>query len=704
MAEIYKPEPISAPNYTQFIRGIDTNAIKRAQIGSAGEVIKGAAQTLDATAKGVTNAYDIHLENTLKPDLQKIQESKGADYISKGGPSIFDPKGFYDATNGAHAEADDGDLPNAFDQKVKDAKVRGYPPGVATITSELPKYQRAYEAGNMSPTQYWMQMQSRVSQAKAQYPGFTDKIDQIASQVTGGRPADELRKAMLAEADARARAGSEGTDKRQQFILSNTEHLSTALGDKWASQVQGMPLEQIASIVGNVKAKQANEDRDYKRLEHIKAMGGDVGLEVTTQARAAGDYRMTNDINKFYGGVDFSKVIEQAGTKGLDAESQNQLASIFEREQAKGLNQFDQDMQKYRRLGLSRDEAEKMRTDYKARWAEVHEALTNKDTGVLYSTQRLGKAQLDDSDQFLNRTVPGYTTMKTLQRAFPQMAFEVITQISKGKNITDLQDAYSKASAAKAQIDPGHSSVGSDLNSLIEEAKRTGKPLATSNALNTLVDMHMAPLEHPESFTDEARANAVSALFMNDGQGGNKAMLSLPRTQADKEKLWSRLTNPKVMEQIYKVAQTKPTIEQGMDAWMKENFASLFGGKAQNLSLFTEPGQSTKEMKFNPSTFQIEVKEKAGQEPGYATYKRERILGGRSQTAQESTVNDMNTALLSLKTWAEKTKQDPNQFINELFGRYMGISLDNKKSQNPFSGLLEVLPTSDKPAESSKKQ
>ena len=175
MAE-FNPTPNAQQpgNYTGLSQGI-----RSSRNNAVGKLFEGLAETLDMGIK----EQDRNVQANIRQD-------------------IFDE---VDSVQGEFGVPDATDLQEDTDE----ISSRTAPAGVTNAAGQLETLQAAYAQGKLKESHYWARMNSMVRQLRGKYPGYRAEIDTMVSGVTGARPANALRSALMREWDEAAGSTSD---------------------------------------------------------------------------------------------------------------------------------------------------------------------------------------------------------------------------------------------------------------------------------------------------------------------------------------------------------------------------------------------------------------------------------------------------------------------------------------------------------------
>ena len=179
-------------------------------------------QTAETMVKGISSLFE-----SAVTGFDQLFETKAKDQvkdIAKTADTMFGNNAAVDAVAaGGNPTEVLGDV-NASGEGVlggRGGTAKGAPPGVDKLGARISSLDEAYRNGDLSNSKFqaWVEMETR--KAVAAYPAYEDKIRAEVRSRLGGSP-DALRKSLVADLDAKYRAGKTEADKVYAFITKES--------------------------------------------------------------------------------------------------------------------------------------------------------------------------------------------------------------------------------------------------------------------------------------------------------------------------------------------------------------------------------------------------------------------------------------------------------------------------------------------------
>lgn len=139
----------------------------------------------------------------------------------------------------------------------------------------LSKLASAYNQGKVTQEYYYQRLASNLKSLRSKYPGYEKQVDDIVQRVTGTRPANAFRDAMMANMEAANASASSASDKYQQWVVQdgNIGYIQMAFPDYFENPGKYSP-EQVYSGVAALKGADQTWESQKLQLEGNKAFAG----------------------------------------------------------------------------------------------------------------------------------------------------------------------------------------------------------------------------------------------------------------------------------------------------------------------------------------------------------------------------------------------------------------------------------------------
>lgn len=198
--------------------------------------------------------------------------------VDRTGEILFG--GLADALTGAVGVADqavrnriEDDVYNVFDEQTEsllplaedftgiDTGVgdRDVPEEIVNSGRQLKRLQNAHTSGVLSDTAYYTRLEAESKRLRAKYPGYRDVVDSTIQSVTGVRPANALRRALMSEMSQLNANAMKEANRRRNFLTDAMKN-----GYITWERAQGKSFEEIESIVFNNMSRRGEIER-FKR-------------------------------------------------------------------------------------------------------------------------------------------------------------------------------------------------------------------------------------------------------------------------------------------------------------------------------------------------------------------------------------------------------------------------------------------------------
>jgi len=197
------------PDFTGSSRGIDTNKAFEKLFAGIGDAIEYS-----------TKSKDLEIRTNIRKDAQAGFDVTQNESISAlgGSPAGEPPSGLMD--------------------------------GKDTIE----RMKTAYDQGLISDTHYYGRLTSQLKSLRTKYPGYEDVVDSIVQDVTGTRPANAYRSALMDAIKTEAQNEEQSANKWDTYVKQNEEFLVQLYPDYFQNPDKYDQME-IRSNIAKLKAE-----------------------------------------------------------------------------------------------------------------------------------------------------------------------------------------------------------------------------------------------------------------------------------------------------------------------------------------------------------------------------------------------------------------------------------------------------------------
>lgn len=197
------------PDFTGASRGIDTNKAFEKLFAGIGDAIEYG-----------TKSKDLEIRTNIRKDAQAGFDVTQNESISAAGGSPA-----------------------------------GEPPsGLMDGKDTIERMKTAYDQGLISDTHYYGRLTSQLKSLRTKYPGYEDVVDSIVQEVTGTRPANAYRSALMEAINTEAKNEQETAGKWDTYIKQNEEFLVQLYPDYFQNPDKYDQME-IRSNIAKLKAE-----------------------------------------------------------------------------------------------------------------------------------------------------------------------------------------------------------------------------------------------------------------------------------------------------------------------------------------------------------------------------------------------------------------------------------------------------------------
>lgn len=194
------PESVLPPAYTSTPRPLRTG-----DHGAIGTLFSGVADALQSGVRNADRETQANIEKQIFDEVVDIQEEFGV-----GSATTMQ----------------------------RDAAEGVTPREITRSMNHIQGLQNAFEQGQLRESHYWARLNSMTRQMRSRYPGYRVEIDRMVSGITGRRPANALRSALMNEFEEDARRRSAEASDYERFANQNLDKLPT---DFFLRQEAGNP-------------------------------------------------------------------------------------------------------------------------------------------------------------------------------------------------------------------------------------------------------------------------------------------------------------------------------------------------------------------------------------------------------------------------------------------------------------------------------
>jgi len=144
------------------------------------------------------------------------------------------------------------------------------PQGVADGIDQLKLMQNAYEQGRITDTHFYGRMTAQLKSLRAKYPGYEDIVDNAVQDITGVRPANAYRNALMDMINQEQQASQNEDNKWQTWLNQNDEYIGNVAPDYWENPDK-YDKNQLRADVAKYKSQDQAIQSENLRIGNLKA-------------------------------------------------------------------------------------------------------------------------------------------------------------------------------------------------------------------------------------------------------------------------------------------------------------------------------------------------------------------------------------------------------------------------------------------------
>lgn len=128
------------------------------------------------------------------------------------------------------------------------------PQGVADGIDQLKLMQNAYEQGRITDTHFYGRMTAQLKSLRAKYPGYEDIVDNAVQDITGVRPANAYRNALMDMINQEQQTSQNEENKWETWLNQNDEYIPNVAPDYYDNPDK-YDRNELRAQVAKYKAK-----------------------------------------------------------------------------------------------------------------------------------------------------------------------------------------------------------------------------------------------------------------------------------------------------------------------------------------------------------------------------------------------------------------------------------------------------------------
>lgn len=564
--------------------------------------------------------------------------------------------------------------------------------GIASLES----LQAALEQGKISDVYFYGQLTAMSKGLRAKYPGYEDYVDQSIQSITGVRPANAFRDAVLAE-----QASNEATLRNEENKWDTWEKQNEAVILQLFPDYFNDPSKYSRESIRQGVASKKSELAQIDQINSETTMLLNQGRLTDEQAKENATVGLNQTVNTFmtgtanamgFNGSDAMKQIARMQTEGYTDEEyaglmaqMNQVEGALRYQMSQYLNNpldpSNPESSFAVILGNEGTAANTLIENAMAPFNAIKQMIVNKEFGLAsYYTNLNANMQSKDFNSILNAS-PELRIANGLSQISPDLAQLFITEGGRQEGI--FSQMVPELVARQA--------IGVDtFEEQVERIiKSTSDANSKSSGINTLIDTSLTSIVSGQLAPDQL-ANAVNGIY---GYDDNRSTIFENVNPNDRNRLFTRMYSPEVTQAIVKSGDRKSLMTYYESALENINGIPEFrraAGTIESMQNWSDKLQ----LSVNPSTGQIVLNasemEKAMPEFGAGSaMTRQKI-----KTLQEG-IDSLNNVFSTISPMLDGLEVD-EAMKPSLYGevlKQLNVDLEDGKKDGFFEWVGKTLST-----------
>jgi muramidase (phage lysozyme) len=613
-------------------------------------------------------------------------------------------KGLGDAIGGV-ATAVDTDIKNTIrtdTQAGVDNYLKTYtdtiPAELAQSGSAMKSLQTALEQGKISDTYYYGQLTALTKKMRAKYPGYEEYVDETIQGITGVRPANAYRNALLQDIADEQNSASDEAKFARQWEKENEEYIAKIAPD-YFDDPSKYDFDSLRTMVASRKAREHDIDAEKSRLELLSSQGkvndeqaSEVGMTTLNDVVQQTMYGTSNAMG--LNGDDFMKKVTGMFEAGYTPEDYTalvgQMNSLEVNLRQSLLKSWTAPLTPGSRNSLSSmlpGKQKEMIEEAMAPFLAIKELVVNKDVGLAtYYTRQLGITQDKTLTAILNKS-PDLQTAMALKEISQDLALQFINESGKQEGIF-----ASIAPEVAARVVTGQD----DLNGAVDRVVTSpGSSADKVGFINSTLDSLLTTVKSGDVDPTQM-SNTVKSLYALDATGHD--VFSYVQTDQYMP-LYNRMFNTEITTAI-KTYGTPDDLNNYFAAARQRIFAiPELRAAAATFNETNSNWQEFFEVTSNPTSGRLELNVKKEGVPMFGGLTDRALqtgpLGAMAYTFDkqkaQAAINQVNTAFDTLGGIAEAMGVDPGMKA-PLYGQVLkelNVELEQGNNEGFFKWLVD---------------
>ena len=478
------------------------------------------------------------------------------------------------------------------------------PQGIKTAQQQLLTAKEAVQQGRLRESNYQSRLTAVMRQLRAEYPGYQDQIDQIATRITGENPEHATRRALMQEWQSDAKAAQGEAARKQKNIEQWGESGWLPVG--W----EKMDYNELQGQVFKRRAMDADISRQKSNLELKAAQGKQAqqdGLDLASQfARNTAAIQFDDTLKGM--GVnswdDLYKKIEGYKADGvIDAQEAQQISQVFDRLQQNANTAFNSFLQKplsdapgsksLEAIIQDKDKVENIRSMSMRELDQMKQNFIEGKLGLFAMNKTYHDNLMDGTALEMAKNNPTLLMLNGLSRVGGKEAVDAYIRLHPEALLS--LDNKSKGALQHTQLDAIVN--GKDAKTGLQniQNEKGVDPSVKGEYIKSLVAMVKDKNASPQMIQ-----NITKSLY---GPGNLDFMSTAPLNDNDKEIAFHYLTSPEMSQFMFKNRASDPEGWSNYRRWVAASSQSLYGQAANTLQSYIVDKDTPYSINFDGTRF-----------------------------------------------------------------------------------------------------
>jgi hypothetical protein len=569
---------------------------------------------------------------------------------------------------------------------------------------KLHNYKKAHEQGDLSDVRFYANINTEIRKLKVRYPGYRDVIDETVQSVTGVRPANALRTALMQEQEELDRARSDEEKFKRNYWAQNDTEIKLHDPAAWDHPERYESPEGFAQLQSGVAGIKANSYRIAQQLQGLqlkeqlgnlqeeevyKVASEDLTFDVITALE--GDMRQLGYDAPGDADMSLQETMAAARKGEIPAEEMVNLAGAMRQHRDKIRRDLELKILETNVYNNLRPEDRvKVLDQAMAPYDSALELLGAREYDILSHDMTVHKIRSARDVNDLVGEDPLFRTAIGLEQVAPIFAQKFILEndsVIRSKIIGLSEENSAVANELTGQMATGRSNVTQIVERLqaspgltVEDKNQVGQAL-----------LEMAQIVSGESSVPQSeRLNTLRGFYVEQ----NPTVLFTAVPPEDRLELYRMMVSPRMSKAIKESGDRQ--VQESYIDWASRAFISQIpeiNALASDVREGVEYGRLF-DIQYDPNTFRLVVSGKPDSSPGGRASRlmtveniQDRMLYHRKVT---QAVPALNTALQDLAGAIQTMGGEPNKLIPTLLNE-AGAGLGSPQQPRLWDSIRQAV-------------